>query len=305
MSIVAKAGMNEDVLEPPEPSSVDASPTREVPGTVEGVVDSNWLTKGADISVCGTTSTTAQVYVVFLDMCCNSDAYVHIRHPRLLTEALFAFAQEKGLRYIHGRPSAFRRRGPESTYPTLRISRGDDAELSLSCTELVLAAGPWTAQVAEELSIKPTPCISNRPGHRILIRADTPVSPLAVFANISKANSAESRRTLGGVMTESPELFPRLDGTVYAAGENHAQQMPRSASEVDGLVDEEMIGRLVRASAQIGLTLAKGRLETKQVRRVIHDGKSSISNCIHDSCVIAPPRRMDVRWLVRCVKAYG
>ncbi|EIN09629.1 FAD dependent oxidoreductase [Punctularia strigosozonata HHB-11173 SS5] len=261
ISVTAKA--KGDILgtKEPEPNTaVVISALRELPGPREGVVDMRWLNPEARRNVCGTKETTAQV------------------HPRLFTKALFSRAEQKGMRFIHGHPERLHRNSDSRPTSLDVTSAGCSTPTTIPCSDLVLTAGPWSAQVAETLGVTPVPHINNLPGHSILIRPRIPISPLAVFAGIRNANTGASRSANGGEITESPELFPRPDGSVYVAGENHARQMPASANEVEWLVDEEMIQRLVRASAQISDALAEGDVEVKQLcyRPRTPDGRPSI-----------------------------
>jgi glycine/D-amino acid oxidase-like deaminating enzyme len=273
MSMTARARGDpiEGAVEEPEPNpALEGSATREVPAPREGVADTGWLNPEADTSVCGTKDTTAQVLVVRF-------AHIQIffiisscRHPRLFTEVIFARAQALGLCLVHGHPEKLARNSYSNPSSLEVVTSDSDERKTIPCTELVLAAGPWTAEVARTLGVRPLPLVSNLPGHSILIRPTTALGPLTVFSSIYNANTASSQKANGGPMTESPELFPRPDGTVYVAGENHAGSIPQSAKEVESMVDEEMIQKLVRASAQISEALARGTVEVKQVWGACH-----------------------------------
>jgi glycine/D-amino acid oxidase-like deaminating enzyme len=169
------------------------------------------------------------------------------------------------LKYIHGRPihlSTSDDGCPESLNVTLRDSDGADVgETTIPCTDLIVTAGPWTGRVLEKLGLPSLP-VTNLPGHSIIVRAapEHPISATAVFASIYGANRQPRGRT-----TESPELFPRGDGTVYVAGENNAEPMPDDPADVGGLVDDDIAERLVRATKHISDGLACGAVEKRQV----------------------------------------
>jgi glycine/D-amino acid oxidase-like deaminating enzyme len=189
------------------------------------------------------------------------------RTPRKFTEGVFQLAYRRGLRYVHGRPVRLTRApdgAPAALDVQLRDSDGADVgETTIACTGLVLAAGPWTGRVLAQLALPPLP-VTNLPGHSIIVRAPG-VPPTAVFASLYGANRAGAPRT-----TESPELFPRADGTVYVAGENNAAPLPDDPAAVDGLVDDDIAERLVRATAHISLELSEGVVETRQVSAPCH-----------------------------------
>jgi glycine/D-amino acid oxidase-like deaminating enzyme len=188
--------------------------------------------------------------------------------PRLFTEKLFNVSKQKGLVFVHGRPSRLQR-SSSSAPEALEITLESTGETSyVPCTDLIVAAGPWTGSVLSTLGLPPLP-ISNLAGHSVVIHAPADNQPgaTAVFASIYGAN----RRARGGIVvqpertTESPELFPRGDGTVYIAGENNAVPMPDHPKDVDAGIDAEIAERLVRAASHISSSLASGAIAARQV----------------------------------------
>lgn len=193
-------------------------------------------------------------------------------HPRLFTEALFAAALEKGLRYICARPTKLNLSSSNSLPESIdvlssSVNSAFSTAQTIPCTDLILAAGPWTALLASSLGISPTPPIHNLPGHSIVVRPATSqlISATAVFASIYGANPRHAAAAAAAAMTDSPEIFPRSDGTVYIAGENNAAEMPERPGEVLALVDGEIAQRLVRAAKVIGRVLGEGTVEATQV----------------------------------------
>lgn len=192
------------------------------------------------------------------------------RHPKLFTEGIFSAALQKGLTFIRGRPTNLNYSPSSSALESVEIavrpSCGTaEQQETIPCTDLILTAGPWTAQVASTLNITPFPPIINLPGHSVLIRParPAPLSATAVFASIYGANPQDT--TDSTRMTGSPELFPRPDGLVFVGGENVARGMPQRAGEVDALMDAGIADRLVRAAGVVAPELGRGTVVARQV----------------------------------------
>lgn len=238
------------------------------------------------------------------------------RDPAKFCEWLYRRTTQLGLRTLLAEPL-----GRNSTSVVARLAEKGSI-VSLRFTSLVLCAGPWTGPLLSTLSLPSLP-LSNLPGHSILVRPAlesipanemTPegsMNPRAVFAGLGGAEGGVHAST-GGIArvlgqrerkgyTASPEVFPRVCGKVFIAGENSipslrhsssssavgmskasklgterfAQEeerenlLPRTAREVMDLLDEELIQRLVRAAALISpaLDVENGaKVEVKQVR---------------------------------------
>ncbi|GAA5870599.1 hypothetical protein JCM16303_001530 [Sporobolomyces ruberrimus] len=162
--------------------------------------------------------------------------------------------------------------------------------LSLPFDKLVIAAGPWSAQVCDELELPSIP-ITNLPGHSLLIRPSlksyVPLSSSssrsdsekelpsgAVFAGIDGGvggvhgdsfglarGLSEEEKSRG--YTRAPEFFVRSNGLVYVAGENSIPEsalsiegglpnkLPSTVDRVKGMIDEECVGRLKRAAGAV------------------------------------------------------
>jgi glycine/D-amino acid oxidase-like deaminating enzyme len=190
--------------------------------------------------------------------------------PGQFTEKIFDLSQQKGLVYVRGRPSRLQL-SASSLPEALEITLESDGQASvLPCTDLIITAGPWTASVLSTLGLPALP-LGTLPGHSVIIRAPANHEPsaTAVFASIYGAN----RRAPGGGAappartTESPELFPRANGTVYIAGENDAAPMPDHPRDVEAAVDADVAERLGRAMAHISRSTAAGTIVARQACR--------------------------------------
>ena len=174
---------------------------------------SGWLDRAEHCDVLGTKDTTAQV------------------EPYDFTLALFEEARRLGLRFVRGEPERVERRDgqvsavivrkvdrPTSLPDTVAADNDADAttELSLPCSTVVLAAGPWTGALASKLGVGQLP-IGHRPGHSIVLRPWSKLPPTAFFASIHGV----PRSQLSSV-TQTPEAFPRADGTVRRPARDRA-----------------------------------------------------------------------------------
>jgi len=165
--------------------------------------------------------------------------------PGLFAQKLFEEAKSKNVKYIKGRPLSWSREEK-----LLTISTGEETS-SIPCDNLVIAAGPWSAQVAKLLLDIDIP-VSHLPGHSIIIRPSSPLPPHAVFSRI-----------YGQDMTLTPELWSRNSGLVYMAGENTGASLPEGTDSVE--IDPTSIQKLVNASREISPLLAQGTIEAQQL----------------------------------------
>lgn len=169
---------------------------------------SGWLDRTEHCDVLGTKETTAQV------------------EPYDFTLALFEVARRAGLRFVRGEPERVERRDgqvsavnvrkvdrPTILPDTVAADNDEDAttELRLPCSTVVLAAGPWTGRLAAKLHLGELP-IGHRPGHSLVLRPRSKLPPTAFFASIHGVPRSQL-----STVTQTPEAFPRADGTVRAS----------------------------------------------------------------------------------------
>ena len=84
---------------------------------------------------------------------------------------------------------------------------------------VLLAMGPWSPLAAQWV---PLPPIYGLKGHSIIFRPDAPLPPEAVFAEFEDSD--------GGVLT--PEIVPRVDGTLYVCGLSGTATLPKDPAKV-------------------------------------------------------------------------
>lgn len=176
--------------------------------------------------------------------------------------------------------------------------------IELPFDRLLVAAGPWSAAVCEQLSLPSIP-LTNLPGHSLLIRpalslftpssnsSSSELPSEAVFAGISGAVGGVHASTSGlarGLTdeekregyTRSPELFVRANALIYVAGENSIPEkggpqrtkglpnkLPDMVDGVKDLLDDRCVGRLKRAAAAVSPLLKEENgavIEKQQVR---------------------------------------
>jgi glycine/D-amino acid oxidase-like deaminating enzyme len=154
-----------------------------------------WLDKGAqEPHAMGTPENTAQV------------------HPRLLTEALVAAAQQRGGTLLTDEVVGFVLEPlPGSNNPSQRVTgvRLKNTKEVLAADAVVLAMGPWARAACAWGLPLPTAVFGGLKAHSIVLRAtDLAITPHAVFIDF---------KTKTGKMID-PEIYPRNDGTVYLCG---------------------------------------------------------------------------------------
>lgn len=159
--------------------------------------DLDWLDNDAirTYSEMGTPATTAQV------------------HPYLFTTSMASLAADAGVSIILGSVTTIDHSGPEGVKSVTYSDKSTKETHTLPATDVILAAGPWTAHVFPR-----TPIDAIR-AHSVVIKAE--VSPYAVFTEIELPNGygrkGEGKRKKHA-SNVNPEMYARPDGTVYACG---------------------------------------------------------------------------------------
>lgn len=113
----------------------------------------DWLDKGvlAESSVIGTKESTAQVVRSF-DSCegTREELTTTTQHPYLFTTSLVALAQERGVKTVYATVTSLART-PSGSFTLTATCRDSHVHLTLPATAVVLAAGPWTGSLANQL----------------------------------------------------------------------------------------------------------------------------------------------------------
>jgi glycine/D-amino acid oxidase-like deaminating enzyme len=151
----------------------------------------DWVARDAIVHQrLGTTATTAQV------------------HPAEFTKGMIEAAIARGARLQIGAISAFEfdagRGRVRGVVVNSELIEGD---------AVVIAMGPWSALAAEWVEL---PMVYGLKGHSVVLRNLGPISPHALFVECE----AEDGRV------DTPEVFPRPDGTVYVCGLSSEAPLP-------------------------------------------------------------------------------
>lgn len=154
---------------------------------------------------------------------------MHTSDPEQFCHAVHAeLSKDARIRTIFGQAKAIERT-PSSQRSLSYFPTGSTSSEILQFTTLLVAAGPWSAVVCEQLHLPPLK-LTNLPGHSLLIRPALSAVGLrendslpsgAVFAGIGEDAHMGVEAATGGTgrhlneaelalgYTDAPELFPR------------------------------------------------------------------------------------------------
>jgi glycine/D-amino acid oxidase-like deaminating enzyme len=124
---------------------------------------------------------------------------------------------------------------------------------------VVIAMGPWSILATEWL---PLPAVFGLKGHSLVLDAGTRVPPEALFLEVRESTGA----------VQSPELFPRSDGTTYVCAISSESPLPVDPAEVSP--DPGAMERLERMCRVMSPVLASAKILARQAcyRPVTRDG---------------------------------
>ena len=124
---------------------------------------------------------------------------------------------------------------------------------------VVIAMGPWSILGAAWL---PLPAVFGLKGHSLVFETGTRVPPEALFLEIREATGA----------VQTPELFPRSDGTTYVCAISSDSPLPVDPAEVGP--DAGAIERFERMCSAMSPVLASAKILARQAcyRPITPDG---------------------------------
>jgi glycine/D-amino acid oxidase-like deaminating enzyme len=195
----------------------------------------DWLSAAVSVDrILGSAETTAQV------------------HPGKFTAAMMRAAQADGAELRIGQVTGVTRRGP-------RVGGVEVAGERIEGDALVIAMGPWSILATQWL---PLPAIYGLKGHSLVFDTGTKVPPEALFL--------EAREATGAV--QSPEIFPRSDGTTYVCAISSESPLPVDPAAVGA--DAGAIERLEWMCREMSPALASAKILARQAcyRPVTRDG---------------------------------
>jgi glycine/D-amino acid oxidase-like deaminating enzyme len=195
----------------------------------------DWLS--AEVSLdrrLGSTETTAQV------------------HPGKFTAAMMRAAQAQGAELCLGQVTGVTRRGPGVAGVEVDGKR-------IESDAVVIAMGPWSILATQWL---PLPAIYGLKGHSLVFDTGTKVPPEALFLEVREATGA----------VQSPEVFPRSDGTTYVCAISSESPLPIDPAAVRA--DAGAIERLKWMCREMSPALASANILARQAcyRPVTRDG---------------------------------
>ena len=165
-------------------------------------------------------------------------------HPYQFTTAMAELAAEKGLKIVIGKVGEIGQENGEVRSVTYTTAEGETK--SLSATDVVIAAGPWTK------SVYPTAPISALRAHSVTIRPSKPISAFAIFTEIR----------LGGT-TVSPEIYARPNDEAYCCGEGDTLvELPAISADVK--VDPKRCQDIIDHVGSISDELRDGEVLVRQ-----------------------------------------
>ena len=184
----------------------------------------------------GSTNTTAQV------------------HPRKFTQAVMKAAQARGAELRIGRVTGVVQQGSTGRVVGVLV----DGE-KIEGDAVVIAMGPWSILAAEWL---PLPAVFGLKGHSLVFDTGARLSADALFV--------EYREATGEV--QSPEVFPRSDGTTYVCAISSDSPLPIDPADV--APDPGAIERLQQMCSELSPVLASAKVLARQAcyRPITRDG---------------------------------
>ena len=200
-----------------------------------GVHGLDWLSAGVSVDRrLGSTETTAQV------------------HPGKFTAAMMRAAQVQGAELRLGQITGVTRRGS-------RVAGVEVDGERIEGDAVVIAMGPWSILATQWL---PLPAIYGLKGHSLVFDTGTKVPPEALFLEVRQATGA----------VQSPEVFPRSDGTTYVCAISSESPLPVDPAAVGA--DAGAIERLERMCREMSPVLASAKILARGAcyRPVTRDG---------------------------------
>jgi glycine/D-amino acid oxidase-like deaminating enzyme len=197
--------------------------------------DAGWLSDSVTVSqALGSPETTAQV------------------HPAMFTAAMMRAATARGAEWRIGRVTGL---ATDADRVTGVVADG----ATIAGDAVVIAMGPWSVLAAAWL---PLPPVFGLKGHSLVFETGTEAPAEAAFL--------EYREATGAVQT--PELFPRPDGTTYVCAISSEAPLPIDPADV--APDKGAIERLEKICGDISPALGRARILARQAcyRPVTRDG---------------------------------
>jgi glycine/D-amino acid oxidase-like deaminating enzyme len=175
-------------------------------------------------------------------------------HPAAFTAAMMQAAQARGAELRLGQVS-----GVALDRDAARATGIEVDGATIEGDAVIIAMGPWSILAARWL---PLPAVFGLKGHSLLFETGARVAPEALFIEYREATGA----------IQSPELFPRGDGTTYVCAISSESPLPLDPAEV--APDPGAIERLHAMCSEMSPVLASAKVLARQAcyRPITRDG---------------------------------
>ena len=183
-------------------------------------------------------------------------------HPYQFTTSMVQLAEEKGLKVILGSvdeiidSSSSNDSSSEAVHTVKYTDKETNASQTLSATDVIVTAGPWTK------TILPSAPIGSLRAHSVTMRPSRPVSAYCLFTQISlPKNYKDGTQSRASVVT--PEIYARPKGEIYACGEgDYLVPLPKSTANVE--VDASRCQDIVDYCASFSDEMRDGEVMARQ-----------------------------------------
>jgi len=195
----------------------------------------NWVSAHLEVGQqLGSTRDTAQV------------------HPALFTAATMRAAEAHGAELHLGTVTGMRQTAG-------RVTGVEVDGAVIDADAVIIAMGPWSILAAAWL---PLPMVYGVKGHSLVFTTGDTIPPEALFLEFEEAGGA----------VQSPEFFPRPDGTIYVCAISSDSPLPIDPAAV--VPDLGAIERLERICAAASPVLAAAKIVARQAcfRPIARDG---------------------------------
>jgi glycine/D-amino acid oxidase-like deaminating enzyme len=150
-------------------------------------------------------------------------------------------AQEKGLQVVSATVDGFIYAGDRTTIQAVSARTALDQAISIPCNTFVLAAGPWSGELARRIMPARAKAIevTGERAHSIILKCRKDLTPHAIFC----------RLYTDGAMRD-PEIYSRPNGIAYICGAADEEPLPATAADVATSSARERFEQVARLSHQ-------------------------------------------------------
>jgi glycine/D-amino acid oxidase-like deaminating enzyme len=173
-------------------------------------------------------------------------------HPALFTAAMMRAATTQGAELRIGTVTGVK-------HAAGRVSGVEIDGETIDAEAVIIAMGPWSILGAAWL---PLPAVYGLKGHSLVFASGDRIPPEALFLEFEETGGA----------VQSPEFFPRSDGTIYVCAISSESPLPIDPASV--VPDQGAIERLERICAAASPELISAKIVARQAcfRPIARDG---------------------------------